>query len=156
MSHIEINPNERDLYSNFMPVYSLNPPSLDILPQEYKSAFEDLFLKILIKVQERAHDRNTINTTFKTALNQNMEDIVFKIQWNQQPLANDIKNYLSDRLARTTKFVLMITNKNVEEAKSILAPIDPVVNEIFGENVDSMLEYVSSYYENEDLTVDIG
>lgn len=155
MTRIEFNPEDCDLYSNFMPISHLKSPSLDILPENYKNAFKNLFEKIISEVQQRSKDGNIINTPFKTALYQNMEDLVFKIQWEQQPLAGDIMKYLSDKLARTTKYVLMITHRNVDEAKTILASLDPVINTIFGENVDSMVNYISSYYANRKLELDI-
>jgi hypothetical protein len=42
---IEIDPTEGDLYANFMPLISLNTPSLNNLPEKFRHPF-DSFLKI--------------------------------------------------------------------------------------------------------------
>lgn len=149
---VKIDDTQCDLYSNFMPVSVLTLPSLNKIPDLYKNAFKKTFENILNKINLYSNN-NIVNVAYKSALNNVMQDINYKIDWNQQPLANDIKKYLSDKIARITKYTLMITDK--DESLSILKPIEPITMDIYNETIDSVVEDISLYYNNRRLKIDI-
>jgi hypothetical protein len=151
MGKITIDQTKKDLYSNPFPYKSLEFTSgLDKVPIDYKPKLIEFSENIKNYIKE--HEINPDSMT-KSALTQNMNELVEKIPWNEpfERIGPIRKNDIGDKLGRITKVVLMIS-KTDADAKNILKPLESITESIFKEKID---ELVTDIYKPP-LKIDVG